>query len=116
VRFGIIGLGRIGGNLAAQAMEKGHEVVGHSKSDKEIKNLSLKGLDPAYSVEEFVQKLDFPRVVFLYIPHGKPVDDVCAEMKTHLQKGDILIDGGNSWSHGRRIKRAKLWIICGVDR
>ena len=50
MRFGIIGLGRIGGNLAAQAMEKGHEVVGHSKSDKELKNLSLKGLDPAYSV------------------------------------------------------------------
>ena len=96
MRFGIIGLGRIGGNLSLQAMEKGHQVVGYSKSDKELKDLGSKGLEPAYSVRDFVKKLDSPRIVFLYIPHGKPLDDVCAEMKNHLQKGDILIDGGNS--------------------
>ena len=68
MRFGIIGLGRIGGNLSIQAMEKGHQVVGYSKSDKELKTLGAKGLQTADSVRNLVEKLDSPRIIFLYIP------------------------------------------------
>jgi 6-phosphogluconate dehydrogenase len=100
MKFGIIGLGRIGGNLSLQAMEKGHQVVGYSKSGEELRELGSKGLDSACSVKDLVERLDSPRIVFLYIPHGKPLDDVCAELKNHLQKGDILVDGGNSHWRG----------------
>ena len=96
MRFGIIGLGRIGGNMALQAIEKGHQVVGYSASKKELDDLSLKGLDSAYSIKEFVKKLKTLRMVFLYVPHGKPLNDICVEMKNHLQNNDILVDGGNS--------------------
>ena len=96
MKFGIIGLGRIGGNLSLQAMGKGHEVVGHSKSIEELKSLELQGLEPAESIENLILKLDSPRIVFLYIPHGNPVEEVCAEIKKYLEPGDIIIDGGNS--------------------
>jgi len=96
MNFGIIGLGRIGGNLSLQAIEKGHQVVGYSKSDKELNNLESKGLDPADSVRKLVKKLSPPRIVFLYIPHGNPTEEVCEEIKQYLENGDILIDGGNS--------------------
>ena len=104
MRFGIIGLGRIGGNLSIQAMEKGHQVVGYSESDKELKTLGAKGLQTANSVRNLVEKLDSPRIIFLYIPHGKPLNDVCVEMKQHLQKDDILIDGGNSHWEGSSLR------------
>lgn len=96
MKFGVIGLGRIGGSLSLQAIKKGHHVVGYSKPEEELEALKSKGLDPVDSVQSLVMKLDSPRVVFLYIPHGKPVTDVSEELKQYLQKGDILIDGGNS--------------------
>ncbi len=96
MKFGIIGLGRIGGSLSLQAMRKGHEVVGYSKSSEELKGLELKGLEPAESIENLVLKLNSPRIVFLYIPHGNPVEGVCAEIKKYLEPRDIIIDGGNS--------------------
>ncbi len=96
MKFGVIGLGRMGGNLSLQAMEKGHQVVGYSKSEQELEALVPKGLEPADSIQDLVGKLKPPRVAFLYIPHGKPTDEVCAETKNHLEKGDLLVDGGNS--------------------
>ncbi|MBT3367539.1 MAG: NAD(P)-binding domain-containing protein, partial [Nitrospina sp.] len=96
MKFGVIGLGRIGGGLSLQAMEKGHQVVGYSLSGEELKNLKSKGLEPSDSVGDLAKKLKSPRIVFLYIPHGKPMDEVCMEIKQHLEKDDILIDGGNS--------------------
>ena len=96
MKFGIIGLGRIGGNLSLQAISKGHQVVGYSLSDEELNHLKPKGLEPADSVHSLVGKLNSPRIIFLYIPHGKPIDDICEEITPNLDAGDILIDGGNS--------------------
>ena len=121
MKFGIIGLGRIGGNLSLHAMGKGHEVVGHSKSIEELKSLELQGLEPAESIENLILKLDSPRIVFLYIPHGNPVEDVCGELKQCLGKGDILIDGGNShWKdsicrYEEFRKRGIYFLDCGTS-
>ena len=93
---GMIGLGRIGGNLALQAMEKGHQVVGYSKSDKELNSLAKEGLEPTTSIQFLVKELESPRIIFLYVPHGDPTDEVCKELKQYLKTGDIVIDGGNS--------------------
>lgn len=93
---GMVGLGRIGGNLSLHAMEKGHQVVGYSKSDEELNSLAKKGLKPAKSIQSLVEKLESPRIIFLYIPHGDPTEEVCAELKQCLESGDIVVDGGNS--------------------
>ena len=64
---GMVGLGRIGGNLALQAMEKGHQVVGYSKSDKELNSLAKEGLEPTTSIQFLVKELESPRIIFLYV-------------------------------------------------
>ena len=97
MKFGIIGLGRIGGNLALQAIEKEHQVVGHSLSQKELDSLSQKGMVTALTVSDLIHKLKPPRIVFLYIPHGDPMDSVTRELMENLQSGDIIVDGGNSF-------------------
>ncbi len=93
---GMIGLGKIGGNLSLQAMEKNHQVVGYSKSEEELNTLAKEGLDPVRSIQSLVEKLKSPRIVFLYVPSGDPTDEVCKELKQYMKSGDIVIDGGNS--------------------
>jgi 6-phosphogluconate dehydrogenase len=96
MKFGIIGLGRIGGGLARQALEKGNVVVGYNRSSSATKSLVKEGLEPAYSLDEFVRLLPTPRVILIYVPHGKPTDEVIADLKGRLTQGDIAIDVGNS--------------------
>ncbi len=121
MKFGIIGLGRIGGSLSLQAVKKGHHVIGYSKSEAELNDLRMKGVDTVDSVQSVVKKLSSPRIIFLYIPHGSPVEGVCEELKQCLEKGDILIDGGNShWkdSVGRYGEFRKLgihFLDCGTS-
>jgi 6-phosphogluconate dehydrogenase len=103
MRFGIVGLGRMGGNLARGAMERGHEVVGYNREPELTRELAAEGLDPADSLAEVVDKLEAPRVVLLYIPHGPPTDQVCHALQGLLAAGDIAVDGGNShWEDSRR--------------
>jgi len=121
MKFGMIGLGRIGGSLSLHAMKKGHQVVGYSKSEEELKYLESKGLVPADSVQSLVEKLDPPRIVFLYIPHGNPVEDICVKLKQYLEDGDILVDGGNShWKesvrrHEELRERGIHFLDCGTS-
>src|SRR3954469_16937601 len=75
MRFGIVGLGRMGGNLARAAMEHGHEVVGYNRDAELTQALAAEGLDPADSLDELASKLEPTRVVLLYVPHGRPTDD-----------------------------------------
>lgn len=94
--FGVIGLGRMGGDLARQALDKGHRVVGFNRSPEKTRELAGSGLEPAFSLEELVRKLEPPRVVLVYVPHGGPTEEVVAELKRRMQKGDVVADGGNS--------------------
>src|SRR5687768_13898475 len=96
MRFGVVGLGRIGGGLGTQALEKGHQVVGYNRSPGATRALAKAGLEPAFSLDELVKKLDPPRVVLVYVPHGKATDQVVTDLKTRLAKDDVVIDGGNS--------------------
>jgi 6-phosphogluconate dehydrogenase len=103
MRVGIIGLGRIGGNLARAAIERGHEVVGHDRDDELLTELAREGLDPAESLEELTRRLPTPRIVLVYVPHGAPTEQVCEALRDLLAPGDIAIDGGNShWADTRR--------------
>ena len=103
MRFGIVGLGRMGANIARHAREKGHEVVGFDPSEEARTALAGDGVEPAASLEELTSNLAPPRVVLLYVPHGDVTDRVATEVLGLLGEGDILVDGGNShWMDSRR--------------
>jgi 6-phosphogluconate dehydrogenase len=103
VRFGIVGLGRMGANIARHAMEKGHQVVGFDPSEQARASLGGDGVEPVGSLEELAAALPAPRTIFLYVPHGSVTDQVTTELLGLLTEGDILVDGGNShWMDSAR--------------
>jgi 6-phosphogluconate dehydrogenase len=103
MKFGIVGLGRMGANLARHALEKGHQVVGYDSGQAAGELLTREGLEPAASVEDLVSKLAPPRIVFIYVPHGEPTESVCHALRRELTAGDIVADGGNShWADSQR--------------
>jgi 6-phosphogluconate dehydrogenase len=93
---GMIGLGRMGANMVRRLQLHGHRVVVHNRSPEPIDELASEGAVPAYTLEELVDQLEAPRVVWMMVPAGQPVDDQIAALKPLLDAGDILIDGGNS--------------------
>jgi 6-phosphogluconate dehydrogenase len=114
--FGVVGLGRMGGDLVLQALEKDMRVVGSTRKGAPDDMLGA-GLVEVGSLEEFKAQLAPPRVVFLYIPAGPPVDQVLDTLAEQLDEGDILVDGGNSyWGDSiRRHRRLKERGIYFVD-
>ena len=94
--FGVIGLGRMGGGLAHQALEKGLKVVGASRSGAP-KDLVAAGLVEIRDFGAFREKLKAPRVVFLYVPAGPAVDKLLDQLGEALEPGDVVVDGGNSY-------------------
>jgi 6-phosphogluconate dehydrogenase len=77
-------------------MEKGHRVAGYNKKPARTQELSKDGLDAAFSLPELVEKLEPPRTLILYVPHGAPTETTISDLKTLLQPGDVVADGGNS--------------------
>jgi 6-phosphogluconate dehydrogenase len=103
MRFAIVGLGRMGANLARHAIEKGHDVVGYDPVGSIREALAAEAIDPVASLDEVVQKLDPPRVILQYVPHGDPTEQVCRQLLDLVSPGDIVVDGGNShWLDSKR--------------
>jgi len=93
----------MGGNLARQAIERGHEVVGYSADDRLTRGLADEGLQRAASLRQLVADLVRPRIVLVYVPHGAATEQVCAELRELLDPEDLVADGGNShWEDSRR--------------
>lgn len=115
-RFGVIGLGRIGGGLARQALEKGFEVVGLDVAGASPE-LKAAGLVEASDLPDLVGRLASPRVVFLYIHAGAAVDAQLERLAEVMSPGDIVLDGGNSyWGDSRaRYERLREWEIRFLD-
>ncbi len=106
MQLGMIGLGRMGANMVRRLAAHGHECVVFDMSPKAVEDLAKeKGVAGASSLEEFVGKLAKPRAVWMMIPAGV-VEKTIAEIAPHLESGDILIDGGNSY-YIDDIRRAK---------
>ncbi len=97
MEIGMIGLGRMGGNMAERLLKGGHRVTGYDPRTKAVKALEEKGAEGADTIEVLVKGLLPPRVVWIMVPAGKVVDDTIASIKPHLSRGDIVIDGGNSY-------------------
>src|SRR6266702_8927416 len=96
MQLGLIGLGKMGGNMAERLRLAGHKVVGFDFNAEAVKKLSEAGSAGASSLEDLVKKLDAPRAIWIMVPSGDPVDQTIAKLEPFLAKGDILIDGGNS--------------------
>jgi 6-phosphogluconate dehydrogenase len=94
--LGLIGLGKMGGNMAERLRHGGHRIVGFDFSAEAVKRLSDTGSVGVNSLEELVKNLPTPRAIWIMVPAGDPVDQTIAKLKSLLDKGDILIDGGNS--------------------
>jgi 6-phosphogluconate dehydrogenase (decarboxylating) len=105
--LGIVGLGRMGGGLAAQALEKGFRVVGLERGSPP-RALTDAGLIAAQDASSFRIHLAPPRVVFLYVPAGATIDDVIAQLEPHLDPGDVIVDGGNSYWGDSVRRQARL--------
>ena len=103
-RFAIVGLGKMGGNLARQALEKGLEVVGVDRGGVPD-GLARAGVKAAASIADLARTLAPPRIVLLYIPAGPAVDEALDRLAEVLDEGDIVGDGGNSY-WGDSIRRA----------
>ncbi len=92
----MIGLGRMGANMAARLINGGHQIVGYDPSEEARQRMVASGGGSAASLEELCSKLPTPRILWIMVPAGAPVDDTIAGLLPHLHTGDILIDGGNS--------------------
>lgn len=105
MKTGMIGLGRMGANMVRRLMHAGHECVVFDRSQQAISDLESENAIGASSLADFIQKLDAPRVIWMMLP-AAVVDQNIAEIIPLLEKGDILIDGGNSY-YIDDIRRAK---------
>jgi 6-phosphogluconate dehydrogenase len=98
MQLGIIGLGRMGGNIARRLMRADHRVVVQDRDDRAVTALAKDGASAATSVKALVNALETPRAIWIMVP-AAVVDLVIDDLVPHLDKGDILIDGGNSKYH-----------------
>lgn len=113
MRLGMIGLGRMGGNMAERLRQHGHEVVGYDRDP---------GVSQAADLADLVARLgDGPRVAWVMVPSGHPTDDVISELAELLSPGDVVVDGGNSnWRdsqrHGDELAARDIGFIdCGTS-
>ena len=98
MKLGMIGLGKMGGNMIRRLLKGGHQVVGLDRSADLTRQLAAEtGLLPAFSTAELVTALPTPRVVWVMVPAGDPTDQVVDELAGLLAVGDTIMDGGNTF-------------------
>ena len=106
MQLGIIGLGRMGANIARRLMRDGHTTVVYDRDAKAIEGLAADGAIGAKDIKDLVGKLQTPRAVWVMLPAGQPTEETVMALGEALQAGDTIIDGGNSF-YKDDIRRAK---------
>ena len=97
MELAMIGLGKMGMNMATRLVHGSHRVVGFALSAASIEEVTRNGAEGADSLEEAVSKLQVPRVVWVMVPVGKATDETIEKLSDLLSAGDTVIDGGNSY-------------------
>ncbi len=115
MQVGLIGLGRMGANMARRWRKSGHQVVGYARHAETVDGLVADGAisGGATSLADLVSRLDAPRVVWLMVPAAS-VDATLADLVPHLGPGDVVVDGGNSYYHDD-IRRSKGLAAKGIE-
>lgn len=112
MHIGLIGLGKMGGNMRSRLRKNGIEVTGFART-REVSDCD--------SIEEMVSKISSPRIVWVMVPHGKPTDEIIDKLETLLEKGDLVIEGGNSRftddvRHAEQLSKKGIgYLDCGVS-
>lgn len=96
MQIALIGLGRMGHNMATRLIKDGHQLVVYDRSEQARAELAKIGATPASSIKEMAALLKAPRAAWIMVPHGDPVNEVVSQLKAAFEPGDIIIDGGNS--------------------
>ncbi|HZY62215.1 MAG TPA: decarboxylating 6-phosphogluconate dehydrogenase [Edaphobacter sp.] len=121
MELGIIGLGKMGFNMAERLRLAGHKVVGFDFNKDATAKLTAAGSLGVNSLEELVKNLAAPRAVWIMVPQGDPVDQTIAKLEPLMQKGDTFIDGGNSnykdtqRRHAETTARGFNYVDCGTS-
>jgi 6-phosphogluconate dehydrogenase len=108
MQLGIVGLGRMGGNIARRLMRAGHRTVVHDRNREAITGLEGEGAQGAHDLGALVQKLKAPRAVWVMLPAGEPTEQTIAQLAELLEPGDAIIDGGNTFYKDDMRRAAEL--------
>jgi 6-phosphogluconate dehydrogenase len=96
MQIGMIGLGKMGANMVRRLQRGGHQCIVFDRNEESVKDTAKKGAVGATSLEDFVAKLEPPRVAWLMVP-AAAVDGTLHALGAQMQNGDIIVDGGNSY-------------------
>src|SRR5437660_1060881 len=97
MQLGMVGLGRMGGNIVRRLQRHGHTCVVYDRSADAVTKLAAEGATASSGLGDLVAKLQKPRAVWLMLPAGGPTEQAVIELGSAMDRGDILIDGGNSF-------------------
>jgi 6-phosphogluconate dehydrogenase len=112
MHIGLVGLGKMGGNMRSRLRKNGIEVTGFART-REVSDVD--------NIEEMVSKISSPRIVWVMVPHGKPTDEIIDKLEALLDKGDLVIEGGNSRftddvRHADQLSKKGIgYLDCGVS-
>lgn len=121
MKIGFIGLGKMGGNMVERLLKDGHEVVVYNLTRPEIDLAISKGATGSESLSDLLNNLPERKAVWLMVPSGKPVDENIKGLSSLMSKGDIIIDGGNSYwketrERGRKLNELGInYVDCGTS-
>src|SRR5262245_49869532 len=114
MQLGMIGLGRMGGNIVRRLMRNGHSAVVYDKDAKAVAGLAEDGAQGAGTLEEFVAKLARPRTAWVMLPAGHITETTIETLAKLMETGDVIIDGGNTfWQDD--VRRGKALRERGID-
>jgi 6-phosphogluconate dehydrogenase len=114
MQLGMIGLGRMGGNMVRRLIRGGHTCVIYDRNPGAVEELSHEGAQGASDVTAFVAKLEKPRTVWIMLPAGAITEDMVKTLAEKLESGDVIIDGGNSY-YKDDVRRGKMVGKKGID-
>jgi 6-phosphogluconate dehydrogenase len=114
MELAIIGLGKMGMNMATRLVRGGHRVIGYARTAETVEAAVRNGAEGAHSIEEAVGKLKSPRVLWVMVPAGRTTDETIEKLAGLLQKGDIIVDGGNT-NYKDTIRHAEFLEAKGID-
>ena len=97
MQLGIVGLGRMGGNMARRLMKGGHQIVGYAEDPAGVEQLTGEGMTPATTLDDFVAKLRVPRVAWVMVPAGAATEQVVMDLAKRMTPDDTIVDGGNAY-------------------
>jgi 6-phosphogluconate dehydrogenase len=113
MQLGMIGLGRMGGNMVRRLTRAGHPCVVFDRSADAVKQLASEGATGASSLEDLVKNLQAPRAVWIMVPAGGPTEETVTALARILERGDTIIDGGNSYFKDD-VRRSKSLAAKGI--